>query len=250
MLELSGISTITITFFIAGLVKGVVGLGLPTVSLALLTIAFDLPTAMALLIVPSFVTNLWQAVAGQGFRAIVTRLWPFLIAATLFVWLGANMAGLFSLAWMSALLGALLVIYALTGLARAPVVLSEKRERWLGPLLGAVNGILTGMTGSFVVPGVMYLQAVGLSRDNLVQAMGVLFTLSTVALAIALHRSNALTAELTATSAAAVVPAAAGLLVGQRLRRRLSEARFRQVFFVAIFVLGVYIVASVLGGIT
>ncbi len=38
------------TFLLAGLVKGVIGLGLPTVSLAILTVALDLPSAMVLLL--------------------------------------------------------------------------------------------------------------------------------------------------------------------------------------------------------
>jgi len=118
------------------------------------------------------------------------------------------------------------------------------RERWVGPLVGTVNGILTGMTGSFAVPGVMFLQSISLSRDMLVQAMGMLFTASTVALALALRGNDLLPAELNAISGAAVVPAVLGMAIGARVRRRLAEDRFRQVFFVAIFVLGVYIAAK------
>ena len=59
------------TFLIAGTVKGVIGLGLPTVSLALLTVALGLPEAMNLLLVPSFVTNLCQAMVGGHGRAIL-----------------------------------------------------------------------------------------------------------------------------------------------------------------------------------
>ncbi|NQV61338.1 MAG: TSUP family transporter, partial [Alphaproteobacteria bacterium] len=77
------------TFLLAGTVKGVIGLGLPTISLALLTVAIDLPSAMALLLLPSFVTNLWQAVVGGAGRAILRRLWPFLLMATVTIWLGA-----------------------------------------------------------------------------------------------------------------------------------------------------------------
>jgi hypothetical protein len=65
------------TFFIAGGVKGVIGLGLPSVSLALLTATLGLYEAMAILLVPSFVTNLWQAVVGGELRAILARTWPF-----------------------------------------------------------------------------------------------------------------------------------------------------------------------------
>ena len=63
------LTVVALTFLLAGLVKGVIGLGLPTISLALLTAALGLPQAMALLLVPSFVTNLWQAVAGGKGRA-------------------------------------------------------------------------------------------------------------------------------------------------------------------------------------
>ena len=54
-------------FIIAGTVKGVIGLGLPAISLALLTAAIDLPSAMSLMLVPSLITNIWQAVVGGEF---------------------------------------------------------------------------------------------------------------------------------------------------------------------------------------
>ena len=124
------------------------------------------------------------------------------------------------------------------------LTITSEREVWAGPLLGAANGILTGMTGSFVVPGVMFLQAIGLSRDMLVQAMGKLFTASTIALALALKGNGFLTAQLGLISAAAVVPAVIGMVAGQQIRSRLSEDRFRQIFFVAIMVLGAYIIVN------
>jgi uncharacterized membrane protein YfcA len=114
-------------------------------------------------------------------------------------------------------------------------------------VLGAVNGVLTGMTGSFVVPGVMFLQAIGLSRDMLIQAMGILFTISTVALAVALGGNDLLTKDLGILSALGVIPALLGMVLGQRIRKSLSEEKFRRVFFISLFVLGLYIVAGALG---
>lgn len=238
---------IVATFLIAGLVKGVIGLGLPTVSLALLTVALGLPNAMALLLIPSFVTNLWQACAGGNGATILRRLWPFLLMATVTVWLGATALTRVDLALLSALLGVILIAYAATSLAGFRVAIPSRQEIWVGPLVGSANGILTGMTGSFVVPGVLFLQAIGLPRDMLVQAMGMLFTLSTLALAAALQGNRLLTGELGALSAMALVPAVVGLALGQRVRRRLSEQRFRRVFFVALLLLGAYIVAGALG---
>ena len=236
------------TFLIAGAVKGVIGLGVPSVSLALLTVAIDLPSAMVLLLVPSFVTNVWQAAVGGNGGAILRRLWLFLLMATATVWLGATALTRVDLSLLSALLGALLMVYSTVNLAGLRFTITVRQEAWIGPLLGAANGILTGMTGSFVVPGVLFLQAIGLSRDMLIQAMGMLFTASTLALAVALRRNGLLTTELGTLSAAAVFPAMIGMAVGQRIRRNLSEQIFRRVFFIALLILGAYIIAGASGG--
>ena len=243
------IAAIAATFLLAGAVKGIIGLGLPTLSLGLLTAALDLTTAMALLIVPSFVTNLWQAVVGGNGRAILLRIWPFLVMATATVWLGATALTRVDLSLLSALLGGLLVVYSALNLTGVRIEIAARREVWAGPLLGTANGILTGMTGSFVVPGVMFLQAIGLSRDALVQAMGILFTVSTVALALALQGNSLMTINLSLVSTAAVIPALVGMVAGQRIRRRLSEDRFRQVFFIAILILGAYIISTAAVGV-
>ncbi len=243
MTEPSVIAAILATFLLAGGVKGVIGLGLPTVSLGLMTAVLDLPSAMALMIVPSFVTNLWQGVVGGHLGPLLRRLWPFLLAATVTIFFGALVLNRVELSWLSALLGLLLVAYALLALSGIKLSIRPERELAAASAFGSVNGVLTGMTGSFVVPGVLYLQAIGLPRDQLVQAMGILFTLSTVALAIALGSAQLWTAELGVASMAAVVPAILGMVIGARIRARLSEALFRRVFFLAILTLGLYISA-------
>ena len=242
MLDLTTVIVIAATFFLAGGVKGIIGLGLPTLSLGLLTASLDLTTAMALLIIPSFMTNLWQALAGGKTWELLERLWPFLLMATATVWIGATALTRFDLSLLSVLLGALLVSYSVLSLTGVRLSIASQREAWAGPLFGTANGILTGMTGSFVVPGVMFLQGIGLPREMLVQAMGILFTVSTLALALALHTNNLLTAEIGLVSAMAVIPALVGMVAGQQIRRRLSETRFRQLFFTAILLLGVYII--------
>ena len=229
-------------FLVAGGVKGVVGFGLPTVSLGLLTAALDLTTAMVLLLAPSFVTNIWQALAGGNGGAILRRLWPFLVMATATVWLGGLVLARVDVAWLSGLLGVLFVVHAALNLGGAGIALSARQEAWAGPALGAVNGLFTGMTGTFGVPGMLFLQAIGLPRDMLVQAMGILFTLSTAALAAALHGNGLLQVSLGSLSGAALVPAAIGMAVGQRIRKRLSEERFSRILFIALLLLGGYII--------
>ncbi len=231
-----------LTFLLAGTVKGVIGLGLPTVCLAVMTVVADLPTAMALLLVPSFVTNFWQGVVGGHGVQLLKRLWPFFVFATLTVWAGARAFGAIDLDLLSALLGILLVAYALISLLGVRISVPSSRERIFGPVLGAVNGVFTGLTGSFVVPGVLYLQALGLSRDELIQAMGILFTVSTVALGFALRGNDLLSMDLGMLSLVGLLPALVGMVLGQRLRQRLSETMFRKVFLLSVLALGVYIV--------
>lgn len=233
--------TIALTFLLAGFVKGVTGLGLPTVSLAVLTAVIGLHPAMALMLVPSFTTNVWQAALGGNFQAILRRLWPFLLTATIAIWLGAQALTRVHGSVLSALLGVLLVAYAVIGLRGLKIVIHRAWEVWTGPLFGAVNGVLTGLTGSFVFPGVLYLQAIGLPKDALVQAMGMLFTASTVGLAFALGGQQLLTAQLGVLSLGAVLPAVIGMVLGQRLRRKISEGSFRRIFLVALLLLGLYI---------
>lgn len=234
------------TFLLAGMVKGIIGLGLPTVSLALLTIAIDLPTAMALLLVPSFFTNIWQALVGGNVVTIVQRIWPFLTMAAAMVWVGVAVSARIQVSYLSALLGILLITYSLISLAGIRLALSSRQETWAGPLVGAVNGVLTGMTGSFVVPGVMFLQSIGLPRDQLIQGMGILFTISTLALGIALQGNDMLSAELGIVSGLGLFPAILGMMAGQWVRRRLSEIVFRRVFFISLFILGGYVIFNAL----
>lgn len=232
------------TFLVAGIAKGVVGFGLPTIALALLTLADGLHGAMAMLLLPSLATNAWQAVEGGSPLRLIRRLWRFLLPAMLGVWAGLWLARDLDTVMLVRLLGLLLVIYGLSGLLGWRPSLSPRRDRLAGPLAGAVNGVLTGLTGSFVVPGVMYLQALGLSRDQLVQAMGILFTASTLALSAALGGQGLLSADLGLLSAIGIPAALAGMVVGRRIRSLLAEGLFRQLFQAAILLLGLSVMAS------
>ena len=244
LFDLTTVIVVSGAFLIAGAVKGVIGLGLPLVSLGLMTVALDLQTAMALLVVPSLVTNLWQSVLGGNAKLIVHRLWPFLATATATVWIGVAALARLNPALLTALLGAQLVAYSLVSLRGIKLTIATRHEGWAAPLVGSANGVLTGMTGSSVVPGVMFLQAIGLPRDVLIQAMGMLFAASTLALAAALQQASFLTAAHGVLSSFAVLPAIAGMIAGRWIRKRLSEERFRTVFFVALLLLGAYLIAN------
>ncbi len=245
-LDLAALLWITFTFMLAGVVKGVIGMGLPLIAMGLLTAVIGLHPAQALMLAPAFVTNVWHALAGGQSRVIFKRIWPFLICATISIWIGAMTLKTVDVRLLSALLGLLLAAYGVLGLLRPPLKVSPARETATGIAAGLVNGILAGMTGSFSLPGVPWLQAIGLTQGQLIQAMGMLFSLSTLGLASALGSQRLLTAEFGLLSVAAILPALAGMVLGQRLRQRLSERQFKLIFFTSMIVLGFYIMVQTL----
>jgi uncharacterized membrane protein YfcA len=104
--------------------------------------------------------------------------------------------------------------------------------------LGPGVGQRDGATGVFVMPAVPYLQALGMPREELVQALGLSFTVSTLALAGGLAHGGVLHLGNLAASSAVLAPALLGMVLGQRLRRRSPAATFRRGFFACMAALG------------
>ncbi len=233
-------------FLLAGAVKGVIGVGLPSVSLGLLAAVMSLQPAIAITLAPALATNIWQGALGGHAKVLFRRLWPFLLAIVIAIGFGTQVLARVDNRLLSALLGFLLVIYGVTGLQRPSIRLPQGWEGWSKPVVGLVNGLITGMTGTFVVPATLYLQSLGLPRDQLIQAMGMVFGLSSLVLAIALGSQNMVSGDLALISLAAILPALIGMWLGERIRRRLSEALFRKVFFVSLILLGAYVVVRAL----
>ncbi len=229
------------TFLLAGLVKGVIGMGLPTVAMGVLAVVLPPAEAAALLVIPSLVTNVWQLLAGPRFGALACRLWPMMagvLAGTVAGTgvLASDRAGIAGVA-----LGVALAVYAVVGLTGLKMAIGARHEGWFGPAVGAATGLVTGATGVFVIPAVPYLQAIGLERDDLIQALGLSFTVSTIALALGLLRVEAWHEGSIWLSLLALAPALLGMQAGQMLRQRIAAPTFRRVFFAGLLLLGVYL---------
>ena len=231
-------------FVLAGLVKGVVGLGLPTISMALLSI-FMLPAqASALLVIPSLITNIWQTRPVHALAPLLKRLGSMqagVVAGTL---AGAMLLGAPVGVWASVSLGIALIAYAIWTLLGQPLHVSVSAEKWLGPCIGVMTGLITAATGVFVVPAVPYLQSIGLARDQLIQAMGLSFTVSTVALAAGLWLNDSYSAGSVSVSLVMLLPALAGMGIGQWLRQRMAPAVFRRCFLLGLLGVGGYLLLA------
>ncbi|AVA19898.1 MULTISPECIES: sulfite exporter TauE/SafE family protein [unclassified Rhizobium] len=226
------------TFLLAGIVKGVTGMGLPTVAMGLLGAIMPPVAAAALLIVPSFVSNVWQLFAGPSFAALAGRLWPMLLGILVSTVAATSMLASDNTQWITMALGAALIIYAGYTLFARQLSVPKRAEPWLSALIGLMTGAVTGGTGVLVIPAVPYLQALALGKDDLIQALGLSFTVSTIALAIGLAARGAFQLDNLAMSSLAVAPALLGMWLGQAIRRKVSPATFRRWFLIALIVLG------------
>jgi uncharacterized membrane protein YfcA len=233
---------ITVVFLLAGMVKGVTGMGLPTVAVAMLSLVMAPVEAAALLIVPSLLTNVWQLLSGAPVYPLWRRLWPMMAGICIGTGAGTLLGGALAVdaKMASGALGVALVAYAAMGLLAVRWRLRGS-EGVMSPAVGALTGAITAATGVFVIPAVPYLQALELEKDELVQAMGLAFTVSTVALAVSLAARGAWQPAAAGMSFVAQLPAAAGMLLGQRLRSRMAPELFRRCFLFALLLLGMHL---------
>lgn len=240
------LAVVAFAFLLAGLVKGVVGMGLPTVAMGVLGIVMPPVQAAALLVVPSLVTNVWQLAAGPRVTVVVRRFATMMVGVCLGTALGIGLLTGGSTTLAATLLGIVLAAYGTLGLSAARFTVPARSERWASPLVGLITGALAGATGIFVIPAVPYLNSLGLGKEELIQTLGLSFTVSTIALAIGLAAGGQFQGAVAGTSLLALVPALGGMLLGQRIRNRLHPEAFRRWFFIGILVLGIYMVIRAL----
>jgi len=231
-------------FLLAGTVKGLVGLGLPTVTIALTSLVLPLTESIALITLPTIVTNVWQAAVGGRFRYILRRHWPLIVPLMIALYLTVWLIGQKGPNWASVVLGAVLVVYGAMGLARLRLRLSPDLEKPLSPVIGTVSGFIAGLVGVPVVPLMPYLQGLDIKPTELVQTLGVVLCATSVTLTLSLLQFGLLDGPRAVVSAAAVVPALAGMWLGQQVRLRLSIEQFRLAVFWALLLTGVYTFAS------
>jgi uncharacterized protein len=239
--SLAILAAIAGAFLLAGFVKGVIGVGLPTVAIGLLGLLITPAQAAAILVVPSLVTNIWQFVVGGDLLALVRRMWPMLAGICIGTFIGATLLPHDTGGQATVWLGLALAFYAGLGLIRIQFSVPRRAEIWLGLLMGTATGAITVATGVFVLPGTPYVQAIQFERDRMVQALGLSFTVSTVTLAAALTYAGEMHASVAGPSLVALAAALIGMVLGQLLRGKIRAETFRLCFFLGLLLLGAHL---------
>jgi uncharacterized protein len=233
-------------FVVAGIAKGAIGMGLPPIALALMSFAVPLGDALALMVVPSMATNVWQAIYGRGFLRLLRRFWTMAatsVAALMFVAVGfGHLGSPMAMTWV----GVILVAYSSMALTAWRPSVSRATERWANPLIGLASGAVAGVTGVAAVPFLPYMQSLDIDRHDLVQALGVMFLFIIGALTLALALQGAFDATNLLGAILAIVPTFAGVWLGQKARQAVSAETFRRIFLIGMFVVGLHMARGLL----
>ena len=218
-----------VVFVFGGVVKGTLGVGLPLVAVPLMSLVLPATQSIALVMMSVLVSNVMQALEGglswQGVRRFAPLIGALLVSTAITVPLTLDLP---EATLRMLLAGVVLLAVALMAL---PLELSvaPAHERWWSLGVGAMSGVLGGvssLTGPIIIT---YMMSLRLARDVFVGSISIIY----LAGALPLYGSMALHGRIGATDAmlsvAALLPMALGLLIGRRVRSSLSEVWFRRI---------------------
>lgn len=235
---MNSILVIALVFLMAGAIKGISGMGLPTISMAILSLLMLPAKAAMLMVMPSLLTNVTQCM-GKHWRSLIKNhwvMWTMLALATIFSpYSGLNASG----GHATLILGLVLVAYGVWGLFKPTLPSLGNQKLSIGGIVGILSGLVTAASGVFVIPMVPYLQSLKLSKDEFIQALGISFTVATIALTISLGVTN--TKDWSANLpeiVMAIIAAFIGMWIGARLRDKLNPIQFQRVLYTVFVVLG------------
>jgi uncharacterized membrane protein YfcA len=267
--EIWALCAVAGVFLAGGVVKGGIGLGLPTVSIGLMAIWMPVEQAAGILILPVILTNIWQVLSGTALKLVLIRLWTMLVAMMIGSAAAAILIASANQALAAGLLGTMLIIYAALALSGARFSVPVRMEGVWNPVIGLATGLISGATAIFVIPAVPYLQSlhfasgrpgreedptdptratdVTMIKDALIQSLGVTVLVASVGLAIGLGAKGSLPLGAAVPGLIGTATAIIGMVAGRRIRNRLSLEVFRRWVLSALVVLGVVMVARSTG---
>lgn len=232
------------SFFAAAFIKGATGLGFVSLCLPVISSFMDIRTAIPLVILPSLLSNVMLIAETKRFGESMRRFWLLYLSAFPGLYAGISLLHHTGNTAAKIVLGAVSIAYSIFLLFRIEFTIGRAAERRVTIPVGLANGFLNGFTGTQVMPILPYLIALNLDRRLLISAINLGFTLSTLVLLVFLNEFNFLSAEILKWSVAGVVPVAAGIYIGGKVRHRLSDDRFRMAILLILMVIGANLILT------
>ena len=236
--DLSVLTIIALAFVVGGLVKGLIGGGLPSIVVPVMAIVVEPAFAAAVTLIPVVATNFLQALDGRLLIPVLRRFGILLV--TLFVGVLAGSQLLVGLPpHVSALvIGVSVVVLSPLALLSHRFSVSNQHERTLNPAVGGVLGVLGGATVIFT-PALIYLAMLRLEKNLHVTAAAVMAICAMVPLYLGLGFSSALNWETVRFSVVLLAPTMLGYLTGRALRSHISQTTFQLILTASLVLIGI-----------
>lgn len=235
----AAVGLILLVGLFAGLVKGIVGFGLPMIIISGASTVISPELALATLILPTLATNGVQALR-QGWAAAaasVVTFRRFLVAGFVTLVLSAQFVPLLSQTVLLWVIGLPVVVFAVTQLIGKQLRLPATSKRIeLG--MGLLTGTMGGLSGIWGAPTVAYLTATDTPKADQMRVQGVIYGLGAVALMLAHIQSGVLRLQTLPLSVMMVVPALIGISLGNRIQDRIDQAMFRKITLWVLLIAG------------
>jgi len=221
----------------AGVVKGAVGFGLPTVMVSGLSLMMPAEQAIAGLIGATLVSNGAQALR-QGVAAAWTSIKAhrkFIFLVMVFIGLAAQIVPFVPGRVLYGLIGSLVLLFGISQLLGWRLKRISPRMEWG---FGVLTGLIGGVSGIWGPPTVMYLLALNLDKQTMVRIQGVVFGMGAVVLTVAHIGSGILNRDTLPLSLALILPMLVGLSLGFWLQDRLDRDKFLRLTLVVLICAG------------
>lgn len=229
---------------LAGFIKGAVGFAMPMIMISGLGSLMSPEIALAALILPTFVANAIQSF-GDGVgaaRDVVRRYRIYIVMMLVFLASSAQLVNLIPDHVLYLVIGVPIVAFAVFQLGGWRLRLDPEKRVRDELALGAVSGFIGGLSGVWGPPLVAYLVAADAQKRETVRAQGVIYGLASITLLVAHLRSGVLNTATLPLSAAALVPALAGLWIGARVHASMQQDTFRKATLLVLAVVGLNLV--------
>jgi uncharacterized membrane protein YfcA len=229
-------------FFLGGLVKGTIGVGLPTVTLTLLSFFFDIKDSISFILIPVILTNLVQMLDGKELKSIFQQTKFFLVTSVVFVIPGFLVLRAINSNTILLILASLLVLNSCLVLFNKIITIKKHTSFQTQFWIGALTGITTGVTSIYTMPFIFLIQSLKFNKDKLIQLMGLSFFLYSLTQFTLFYSFSMINEKVLLFSSVACVPIIFGVISGKYLRKVLSEKAFRLLFNYMLLISGIVII--------
>lgn len=222
-----------------GLIKGALGVGTPLLTVPLMALVLPAQMAVAIMAIPVVVANLWQVSQAKELKVLVSRFWPAFVSVLIGTFLGVAILSTISERTLLLVVG--IVVIAFTGLqaSGSKVNVSSTMEKPAGVAFGFSSGVIGGVSSMFGPMLIVYLVSVkNLAKNQFIGAISFLYVAAVVPWAVILYAFGILDMRVFVSSIVATIPVALGLVIGQKLRRRISEQRFHRLVLLILLASG------------